>query len=84
MFTWNNPDQMPELDHFPGASYLLYQEELAPDTGTHHLQGFLTFPTLKSLAQLTAMQQCHYTRVTKGKNFFEEPLTELIFGVFRT
>lgn len=45
-FTLNNPKWILTETDFKemGASYLVYQEEIAPTTGTHHLQGYVEMP----------------------------------------
>ena len=53
-WTWtlNNPTEEEvvklKLDH-DGISYIVWQEETAPTTGTHHLQGFVQFVQKKRL-----------------------------------
>lgn len=44
-FTINNPDGLPTAHDFEPDSieYMVYQEELAPETGTLHLQGYIRF-----------------------------------------
>lgn len=49
-FTQNNFVVRPVLEDFPGASYLVYQEELAPQTGTPHLQGYVRFETRRTFS----------------------------------
>lgn len=41
-FTINNHGGLPDIDDFPGARYLIYQEEMG-DNGTPHLQGYVEF-----------------------------------------
>lgn len=55
-FTWNNPpeDALEQLKAFKGLRYFLFCKEIAPTTGTPHLQGFIilgdacTFTSLKA------------------------------------
>ncbi len=43
-FTWNNPDGEIEWNE-EKMQYLVYQEEIAPETGTYHFQGYCEFKT---------------------------------------
>ncbi len=43
-FTWNNPDGEIEWNE-DKMNYLVYQEEIAPETGTYHFQGYCEFKT---------------------------------------
>lgn len=63
-FTWNNfPDDYETiLDAIP-ARYILAGEELAPTTGTPHLQGYVYFQHGKTIASArTALGGCHVLR----------------------
>jgi len=50
-FTWNNPspDTEANLEAIDGYSYLTFGREVAPTTGTPHLQGYIRFRDGKSL-----------------------------------
>lgn len=49
-FTINNPEGLPDPEDFEDLVYMVYQEEIAPTTGTYHLQGYLRFSKRKSLS----------------------------------
>ena len=53
VFTWNNPpaDWLATVDAL-GARYYCVGEEVAPGTGTPHLQGYVCWHTVKSSAQV--------------------------------
>lgn len=84
VFTLNNYTG-PELDHLDqlACRYLLYGKEIAPETGTPHLQGYVYFPAGKSFAATRALlPRCHllvargtpsqnYNYCTKGGAFVE-------------
>jgi len=56
-FTWNNP---PEDPTFPPSRHLCYGKEVAPTTGTPHLQGAIYFPDPKTLsAAIKCLPGCH-------------------------
>lgn len=56
-FTWNNP---PEEPTFPPSRYLCYGKEIAPSTGTPHLQGVIVFPSPRRLpAVIKQLKGCH-------------------------
>lgn len=56
-FTWNNP---PEEPVFPESRYLVYGKEIAPTTGTPHLQGLILFPSARRLSTvIKALPGCH-------------------------
>lgn len=46
-FTWNNPQDIPgitsKLQGWSQVTYCVFGEEIAPNTGTPHLQGYLEF-----------------------------------------
>lgn len=61
-FTWNNPplDAQVLLKALPKVKYLTFGEEVAPATGTPHLQGFISFETQKSFsAARKLLKGCH-------------------------
>ena len=71
-FTWNNypGDYRSKLDALP-ARYVVAGEELAPETGTPHLQGYVVWRDSKSLTACVALLPgCHITpaRGTHGQN----------------
>lgn len=62
VFTWNNPgpDAERSLEQLPGYTYLTFGRELAPTTGTPHLQGFVRFRDGKSLSRVRVLLPgCH-------------------------
>lgn len=52
-FTWNNPAARPES--WKGWSYLVYQREIAPTTGTVHYQGYVQMEQRKTFEQMRKM-----------------------------
>jgi len=62
-FTWNNyPDDYRLLLDAIECRYLIAGEELAPDTGTPHLQGFICFTNAKTVtAARRSLPGCHVT-----------------------
>ena len=55
-FTLNNPVQSDHEDlAVVDCKYLIYGDELAPSTGTPHLQGYIVFKTNKRLAAVKAV-----------------------------
>lgn len=59
-FTWNNyPDDVSPAS-FPDHVYLIYGKEIAPTTGTPHLQGHIVFQNPRSLSGvIKSMKGCH-------------------------
>lgn len=49
-FTVNNPEYLPFACDFPDVTYMVYQEEIAPETGTYHLQGYIRFAARKTFS----------------------------------
>lgn len=65
-FTMNNMEEMKPFEE-TGASYMVYQEEIAPSTQQHHYQGFMQFPTNKRLSALKKVfPGAHWTPMTFG------------------
>jgi len=54
VFTWNNYDERTEelLESLGGVTYLCYGREIAPTTGTKHLQGYIRFRDGKSISSV--------------------------------
>lgn len=97
VFTWNNYDVLSlavlsALD----CKYLVFGKEVAPSTGTPHLQGYVVFRTQRSLSSvIKKLNGAHvevakgdaeqnYAYVTKGGDFVEvgeKPLTSLAAGL---
>lgn len=52
-FTINNPTGLLDLDALPDwVTYIVYQEEVAPTTGTHHFQGYMELSVRKRITTL--------------------------------
>lgn len=66
-FTLNNYTELQRacLLDFPFATYTIVGQEIAPTSLTPHLQGYVYMPTMKSLKQMQAVCQCHWT-IAKG------------------
>jgi len=61
VFTWNNYDQASEdyLATLP-CRFIIYGKEIAPETGTPHLQGFVCFNNAKTeRAARGILRGCH-------------------------
>jgi len=59
-FTWNNYPQDVSVSNFPDHVYLIYGKEIAPSTGTPHLQGHITFKNPRTLSGvIKIMKGCH-------------------------
>lgn len=61
-FTWNNYTDASEeyLANLDQAKYVAYSKEVAPTTGTPHLQGYISFKNAKTVVQARALLPgCH-------------------------
>jgi len=59
VFTYNNYPDTKLVDEL-NCKYIAYSEEVAPTTGTPHLQGYVTFNSAKTLAAVrTLLIGCH-------------------------
>lgn len=59
IFTYNNYPNTELVDNVV-CKYIAYSKEVAPSTGTPHLQGYICFATCKSLKQVrTLLVNCH-------------------------
>lgn len=67
MFTLNNPDGLITIQEFAEwkAKYLVYQEEIAPSTGTHHLQGYIEMPRPVRFSHFKSLEGAHFD-ICKG------------------
>lgn len=67
VFTLNNPDERstPVLETL-GAKYLLYGREVAPVTGTPHLQGYVYFNHARTLRSVIAKLPGAHVAVARG------------------
>lgn len=66
VFTINNPSGLLDFDALaPHIRYLIYQEEAAPTTGTHHFQGYVEFDKPMRMAavhKLDGFETAHLQR----------------------
>jgi len=62
-FTLNYPDELLGEDTFPGATYVVYQEEME---NTYHFQGYVYWPTVKSLTQMQAYLPRAHWEIARG------------------
>ena len=68
VFTLNNYTE-PEVEHLKQVEceYLVFGYEQAPDTGTPHLQGYITFKTRKTMTTLKRLlSDRYYFSVSRG------------------
>lgn len=70
-FTWNNytaqvEDRLRDIGGSPVCSYLLYGRELAPTTGTAHLQGYIVFSSRRRFAVVAAQLAGAHVQVARG------------------
>jgi len=65
MFTWNNYSEcdlwQDLLKGFPDVTYLTWGLEIAPSTGTPHVQGYVEFSKRKALRTLKNLHSAHRT-----------------------
>lgn len=72
MFTWNNyqdesSSNIEALFKDGIAKYIVYQPEIAPHTGTPHLQGFIAFKKQQRVSSLRKLLPLvHWTKVVRG------------------
>lgn len=64
-YTQDELDKLASLQNFNDCNYILYGKEMAPDTGTPHLQGFIQFTTRKTRAQVSTMMPRAWLDTTK-------------------
>jgi len=66
-FTLNNylPDEEQALQEID-CKYMIYGRETGEKTWTHHLQGYIVFSTLKSLAQVKSLIPRAHLEPAKG------------------
>lgn len=67
VFTWNNYEDsniltLSELKY----KYICYGKEIAPTTGTPHLQGYIVFPNQMSLASIRKKLKGAHVEIMKG------------------
>lgn len=62
MFTLNNPQGLLTEEDFVdwGARYLVFQEEMAPETGTLHLQGYIEMDRPVRFTHFTGLEGAHF------------------------
>lgn len=72
-FTWNNypaEEWRPFLEDVftrKGATYLIAGEEVAPTTGTPHIQGYIYFPTQRLESAIIKLQKASATHIAWAK-----------------
>jgi len=66
LFTWNNFVDFDAPKAWPNVTYLAYQHEVAPTTGTHHLQGFVQFSKKMRVQALVKMAPIAWKAMTYG------------------
>lgn len=66
MFTYNNYKDPEEPSEWPDVEYIVWQEEVAPDTGTPHLQGYVFFCKKKRLSELKSINSLVHWEVKRG------------------
>lgn len=62
LFTWNNYSDFEAPQRWPGVDFLVYQEEIAPSTGTRHLQGYVQFAVPKRPTQLVKLARINWIK----------------------
>ena len=71
-FTWNNYNDeskttIQSIYDESKATYIVYQEEIAPTTQTPHLQGFIALAKKQRRNQVSALLPgCHLEKITRG------------------
>lgn len=70
-FTWNNYDEategfLAELFESQNIEYMCYGREVAPTTGTKHLQGFIRFGSKRSPNAIRKLLKGAHVEVSKG------------------
>jgi len=66
--TWNNYDELTMIDAFQNwpCDYIVFGKEIAPNTGTHHIQGYCVFTERKRLSQLKSLCPTAHWEEMKG------------------
>lgn len=76
LFTWNNYNNTPGyrdvLSGFKNVTYMVYGHEVAPVTGTLHLQGYVEFSVRTKLSTLKNLQKEIHWETPKWYNTWEE------------
>lgn len=65
-FTLNNPQSVLDCASWNDALYVVYQEEVAPDTGTVHFQGYAQFSARKRLSQVRKYVPGAHWEIARG------------------
>lgn len=68
-FTINNPQEedRDKITGIRGTKYLIYGNEIAPETGTPHLQGYIVFNQPKAFKTLqNHVPRAHWEKAKKG------------------
>ncbi len=66
VFTLNNPSDITAPCQWASVRYMVFQQEIAPGTGTPHLQGYVVFHTNKRLTALKKLDASAHWELRKG------------------
>lgn len=67
VFTWNNYDDLSLLVLAAvDCKYLIYGKEVAPSTGTPHLQGYVVFQNARSLSSVVKKLKGAHVEIARG------------------
>lgn len=87
VFTWNNyPLECKEVLSTYGAKFLTYSHEVAPTTGTPHLQGYICFPNARFLTAVKKVMVGCWVEIAKGdlnqnKDYISKVADAVVIGV---
>jgi len=85
VFTFNNYPDTTLVDNVP-CKYIAYSKEVAPSTGTPHLQGYITFASVKTKQQVIALLPgCHIQvmigSITQNDDYINKVATMVERGI---
>ena len=66
-YTINNYDALPELVRQPECVYQVYGYEVAPTTGTKHIQGYIYFKNQKTIDAVKKVFRCNTMHLENAK-----------------